>query len=174
MNNITKYILQSKYNFTNLQNYPKIISMNLNIVLYYKQKHKYFLFINIILLLIFFNINTKTRFLFKSTQINILQLSIKSDKLISKFLVNFLNIYFPLIDSFSAEFKFFSQKNIFKFSFFKFPLIFELNSLFTSLEHLYNFLNNYKFQLQFNLVKQKNFLLNYNYLHILKLPILLK
>lgn len=164
----------SKYNYTTIKNFPRIEYMNYNLVLNYKQKNKYFLFINMVLMLIFYNTNMKTRFLFKTSQTNILELSLKSEHLIFSFIENFIYIYFPQIDSFSAEFKFFYSKNIIKFTYFKFPIIFELNSLFNSIEYLYNFINNYKFQLNFFLKKQKNVLLNCNFLQYYKLPILIK
>lgn len=166
--------LISKYNYIHIKNYPSIQSMTYRLVLSYKQKNKYFLFINMILMLIFYNPNTKTRFLFKTSQINILEIHFKSDNSIYNFIHNFVYIYLPQIDSFSAEFKFFSRKNSLQFTFFKFPLVFELNSLFNSIEYLYNFISNYRFQLVFNLKKQKNSLLNYTFLQYHKLPIHIK
>ena len=167
---LNNYLL-SKYNYVKLKKFPKIESMCFNLILNNKQKNKYYLFLNMILMIIFFNPNTKTRFLFKTSQINILELNFKSEHLILRFLFNFIYIYFPQIDSFTAEFKFFLKKNAIKFSFFKFPFIFELNSLFGSIDYLYSFMNNYKFQLNFILKKQKNHLLNYNVLQYYKLPV---
>lgn len=174
INKQINYYWISKYNNINLKNFPEIDFINYSIVLLYKQKNKYYLFINMILFLIFFNPNTKTRFLFKTTQINILELHLKSKILILKFLNNFIFIYFPLIDSFSTEFKFIMKKNTIIFSFFKFPLLFELNSLFNSIEYLYTFLNNYKSQLQISFKKQRNNMSNYSLLQFYKLPLLIK
>lgn len=172
--NITlNYFWLSKYLYKSLFEYPTILNLNFNIIIYYKQKYKYFLFMHIIFFLLFFNPNIKSRYFFKLTPVNILQLNLKKQMSIIWFLQTYIYVYFPLIDSFSAELKVSSKNNIIKFSFFKFPLVFELNALFNSLDHLYSFLNNYKFQLEFTLKKRKNNLINYNYLHYLKLPILL-
>lgn len=167
------YYLLSKYTYVTIKRFPKILSMSYNIILTYKQKNKFFIFLHIIIMLIFYNPSTKTRFLFKTHQMNILEINFKSEKSIFFFIHNFIYIYFPRIDSFSAELKFFSQKNIVSFSFFKLPLIFELNSLFNSIEYLYNFINSYKFQLNFILKKQKNNIINFCFLQYLKFPILL-
>ena len=165
--------LLSKYNYIHIKNFPKLNTMHFSILLNYKQKNKFYIFLHMIILLIFYNPNTKTRFLFKTHQINILEIKFKSENSISFFLHNFIYIYFPRIDSFSADFKFFSGKNIISFSFFKFPLIFELNSLFNSIEFLYTFINTYKFQLNFSFKKQKNAIINYCFLQYLKLPVLI-
>ena len=154
----------SKYTYVSLFNFPKITTFNFNVVLHYKQKQKYFLFINIIILLFFFNPNIKTRFLFKISPVTLLQITLRNQNFISNFINNFVYVYLPLIDSFSAEFKNLQKKNIIKFIFFKFPLLIELNTLFTSLEHLQIFLNTYKFQLEFHFKKTKNLLSNYNFL----------
>lgn len=172
-NNQLNIYLLSKYSYTQIKNFPQIKLMTYNLVLNYKQKNKYYLFIHMIIMLIFYNPSAKTRFLFKTQQMNILELKLKSRKSIFQFLHNFIYIYFPRIDSFSTEFKFFDERNIIKFSFFKFPLIFELNTLFNSIEYLYSFINTYRFQLNLFFKKQKNFLLNYTYLQYYKLPILL-
>ena len=142
-------------------------------MVHYKQKNKYFLFITIILLFLFFNPNTKTRFLFKGSVINILQITLRNETTIFQFLTNFIYIYLPLLDSFSAEVRYLTKKNIVKFCFFKFPLLFELNNFFHSLEHLYMFLNSYKFQLEFHLKKQKNQIMHLNLMTFLKLPLLI-
>ena len=165
------YFWISKYNYTNLLFPPQIINLIFNIIIYYKQKYKYFLFINLILLLIFFNPYIKTRFFFKCSPINIIQLNLRGQNTILKFINNYIYTYLPLIDSFNAEFRFFKKKNYIKFFFFKFPLLFELNNLFISLEYLYLFLNAYKFQLEFQLIKKKNNIINYNLLHYLKFPL---
>jgi hypothetical protein len=170
-NLIFNNFLQSKYTFKSLLNYPKIKRLDFNIIIVYKQKNKYYLFINIILLLLFFNTNLKTQFFFKISSINILKLTLRGQNSILRFLSTFIYIYFPLIDSFSAELKFFPKKNIVTFCFFKFPLLFELNILFISLEYLYTFLNNYKFQLSFHFKKKKNYLSNYNLLQMFKFPL---
>ena len=88
------------------------------------------------------------------------------------FLHNFIYNYFPLIDSFSAEFKYILKNQIITVTFYKFPLFFELNVLFLSLENLIIMLNNYKFDLRFFFKKQKNLIKNYNLLHILKFPLI--
>lgn len=163
--------LISKYNYSLLFNSSLLKKLTFTIILYYKQKYKYYLFINIIMLLFFVNPYLKTRFLYKNNSFNILQLNLSHQRNIIIFLTNFIVVYFPLIDSFSIEFKFFKKDNIIKFCFLKFPLLFELNILFLSLEYLYIFLNNYKFQLEFHFKKRKNTLINCNFLHILKLPI---
>jgi hypothetical protein len=163
-----------KYTLKQLNNYPKIHNLSFNVILYYKQKNKFFLFITIIMFFLFFNPNLKTRFLFKTSQINILQITLRDEKTILAFINNFIYIYFPLIDSFTAEFKYLKNKNIIKFCFFKFPLLFELHTFFQSLEHLFFFLNTYKFQLTFHLKKQKNTSIYSNLLHIIKLPLLIK
>lgn len=168
------HFLLSKYTYNTLASYPLLINFNFNVVLYYKQKHKFFLFINLLFLLLFFNPNLKTRFFFKTSPINILQINLRSSHSILQFIYNFIYIYFPLIDSFSTELKLLTKHNNVKFCFFKFPLLLELNLLFFSLEYLYIFLNTYKFQLEFIFKKQKNNLVNYNLLQLLKLPILLK
>ena len=167
------YLFMSKYTYKSLINLPTLIYLNFNIILHYKQKNKYFLFINLLLLILFFNPNMKTRFFFKTTSINILQINLRNQNNILQFLFKFIFIYFPLIDSFSTELKIIQKKNIVKCCFFKFPLLFELNILFLSLEYLYLFLNNYKFQLVFHFKKKKNNLINYNLLQYFKLPITL-
>lgn len=175
INNTINYFSLSKYNYISLFNFPSIINLNFNVLIYYKQKHKYILFINIIFILLFFNPNLKTRYIFKQTPINILQTTLRTQNSIIIFLNNFIYIYFPLIDSFSIENKFFiKNSNIIVFSFFKFPLLFELNTLFNSLDHLYIFLNNYKFQFELKLKKQKNNFINLNLIQFLKLPLLIK
>lgn len=153
---ILNNLILSKYNQNSITSFPKIINCNFTVALYYKQKHKYFLFINIMLLLLFVNPYIKTRFFFKTSPINIIQINLRGQNTILNFMANFIEIYFPLIDSFLIEFKFSLKHNTIKFNFFKFPLLFELNILFLSLEHLYLFINNYKFQLEFNLKKKKN------------------
>lgn len=160
----------SKYTLKQL-NYPKIQNMFFNIILYYKQKNKFFIFITILLLFLFFTPNFKTRFFFRISQINILQINLRNETTIFKFIKNFIYIYFPLIDSFAAEFKYLNKKNIIKFHFFKFPLLFELNTFFHNIEHLIIFLNSYKFQLNFHLKKKKNVSTYLNYLSMLKIPL---
>ena len=163
-------LLLSKYTLKQI-NFPKIQSLFFNIILYYKQKNKFFIFISIIMLFIFFTPNFKTRFLFKISQINILQINLRNEKTIFKFIYNFIYLYFPLIDSFVTEFKYLQKKNLIKFSFFKFPLIFELNTFFHLIENLLSFLNIFKFQLKFQLKKKKNILINCNFLQMLKIPL---
>lgn len=161
----------SKYTLKQLNNYPKIQSLSFNAVIYYKQKNKFFLFITIIMLFLFFTPNLKTRFFFKISHINILQIILRTEKMIFHFLYNFIYIYFPSIDSFTADLKYLTKKNIIKFCFFKFPLQFELNTFFHSLEHLLIFLNSYKFQLILQMKKQKNTSTYSNLLRVFKLPL---
>jgi len=59
----------SKYTYEKITNYPKILGLTFNVILYYKQKNKYFLFITIIMLFLFVNPNIKTRFFFLKHQI---------------------------------------------------------------------------------------------------------
>ena len=166
--------LLSKYTYNAVFSYPRIITLTFAVTLYYKQKHKFLIFLHIILLLLFTNPNMKTQFFFKTAPINLVRLQLKGSNAILCFIFNFIYIYFPLIDSFSCELKYNLRYNLIKFCFFKFPLLFELNILFLSLEYLYLFLNNYKFQLEFYLKRKKNYLVNYNFLQFLKFPILLQ
>lgn len=168
----TNYYFQSKYIFTTLDNYPKLISLTFNSVIYYKQKHKLFLFIKIIYLLLF-NSTITSSFFFKNSNINILQVKLRNYTSILKFLDTFIFIHLPLIDSFSTEFKYLIRGQVYKFCFFKFPILFELNVLFSSLEYLLVFLNNYKFELQLFFIKQKTNSKNIQLLHMLKLPLLI-
>jgi hypothetical protein len=170
-NLFTNYFFQSKYISTTL-NYPKIISLSFNSVIFYKQKNKIFLFIKIIYLF-FFNQTSTSSFSLKNSNINILKVKLRNYNSIVTFLSTFIFIHLPLIDSFSTEFKPFLQGQVYTFCFFKFPILFELNVLFSSLEYLLVFLNNYKFELQLFFKKQKNNSKNINLLHMLKLPLLL-
>jgi hypothetical protein len=171
---IINHFLLSKYIYSSLIQYPLFINLMFNTIICFTQKNKYFLLSNLIFIFLFFNPYVKTYFFFKSSLVNIVCISLRGLMPILRFIFNFIFVYFPLIDSFFAEFKILSQTNIVKICFFKFPVLLELNSLFLSFEFLYLFLNTSKFQLEFILKKKKNDLMNYNYLHMLKLPLLLK
>jgi len=101
--------------------------------------------LHLLFLILFFSPYLKTRFLFNSSPINILQILLRSECSIAKFIHNFVNIYFPLIDSRLLELKMIPKKHVMKFFFFKFPLLLELNFFFSIFEDLQIFLNAYKF-----------------------------
>ena len=166
------YFLQSKFICNNLYTYPKILLLTFSSVLFYKQKYKLFLFIKIIYLLLFNNFITSS-FYFKHSSINILKIKIRNYKFIVNFLFSYTFMHLPLIDSFSSEFKYTIKNQVYTFCFFKFPIFFELNVVFSSLEYLLVFLNNYKFELQLFFKKQKTNSKNINLLHMLKLPLLI-
>lgn len=167
------YFFLSKYTFRSLSHFPRIRILNFNIILYYKQKYKHFLFLHILILLFFFNVNILTRFYLKVFPVNILQIKLRNSISLYRFLNNFFYVYFPLIDSFSTEFKVFFSQDIIKFNFFKFPLVYELNLFFLSMEYLYLFLNNYKFQLEFYLRKKRKTAVNLSLLQYYKFPLFL-
>ena len=166
-------VLLSKYIYTSLLNYPRILLLTFTVLFYYKQKQKYTFFINIIFLIFFFNSNFKTRFFFKNSVVNILKLNLRGSNSIYIFISNFIFLYLPLIDSFSLECKFVFNTHNMKFCFFKFPLLFELSYVFNSLEFFYVFLNTFKFQLEFQLKKKRNSFYNSNLLQILKFPLVI-
>lgn len=171
--NITNnYFFQSKYIFTFSSISPKIILLTFSSVLFYKQKYKLFLFIKIIYLLLFNN-NIDSTFYFKHSSINLLKIKIRNYKSIVNFLFTFVYMHLPLIDSFSTEFKFSIKNQVYTFCFFKFPIFFELNVLFSSVDYLLVFFNTYKFELQLFFKKQKTNSKNINLLHMLKLPLLI-
>ena len=88
------------------------------------------------------------------------------------FLYNFIYIYLPFIDSFLTQWKTILNKQIISLSFFKFPLILELNVIFLEIDYLTTFMKNYKFQINLILTTQKNTAKIFNLLYQLKLPLI--
>lgn len=169
---IQNYLL-SKYTYNTLLNFPSFILFNFNATFYYKQRNECLLFLHLLFLIFFFDSTIKTKFF--STKhflpLNILQLKLRSENLIFKFIKNFIYISLPFLDSFVAEFKIISTNMIIKLCFFKFPLIYELNVFFMLFDYLHIYLNTYKFQMEFYLKRKKKQIINFNYLHFFKIPL---
>ena len=168
-----QYYLLSKYTYKTNLNYPFFIKLNLNASFYYKQRVECLLFLHLLFLIFFFKSNFKTDFLSlkQSIPLNVLQIQLRGEKVIWKFIQNFIYISLPFIDTFTAEFKVSITNLSIKLCFFKFPLIYELNIFFILLDYLHIYLNSYKFQLEFFLKKKKKLIINYNYMHFFKIPL---
>lgn len=172
INNVyNNYYFQSKYNTISLNNYSQIIKLTFRTLVYLKRKNKFFLFLKILHLLMFNN-KSNSFFIFKNTNINFITTVLTSKSQIFIFLHHYVNVYLPLIDSFFVDSKILFKKELITLSFFKFPLFFELNIIFSSIEYLLSFLNSYKYQLEFLLTIQKNKRKNIVFLQSLKIPLL--
>ena len=165
------YFFLSKYNLNSSLYYPKILTLEYKTLIYLKKKNKLFLLLNIVYLL-FFNSKIKTHFIYKNSNINIVFTKIKSQNQMYVFLYNFIYIYLPFIDSFLTQWKTILNKQIISLSFFKFPLILELNVIFLEIDYLTTFMKNYKFQINLILTTQKNTAKIFNLLYQLKLPLI--
>lgn len=169
-------LLISKYNYKSLLNFPLIHSLHFNVIFYYRQRIEYLIFLNILLLVFFFQPQIKTRFYCSHIEApyNVLQIDLRKEISILKFIQNFIYVSFPFLDSFILEGRIQSNLTFVKLNFFKFPLIYELNIFFSAFDYIHIYLNAFKFQLEFHFKKKKKLLINYNYLQFLKLPIAIK
>lgn len=169
---IQNYLL-SKYTYNTLLNFPSFILFNFNATFYYKQRLECLLFLHLLFLIFFFNSRITTQYL--STKqifpLNLLQIQIRGEHGITQFIKNFVILSFPFLDSFTADFKVISVNTIIKLCFFKFPLIYELNIFFIFFDYLHIYLNTYKFQMEFCFKTKKRIVINFNYLHFLKIPV---
>jgi hypothetical protein len=169
---IQNYLL-SKYTYNTLLNFPSFILFNFNTTFYYKQRVECLLFLHLLFLIFFFDSTIKTQF-FTTKQLfplNMLQIKLRSEKIIIKFIKNFIYLSLPFLDSFTAEFKIITTNTVITLCFFKFPLIYELNVFFVLFDYLHIYLNAHKFQMEFYLKKKKKVIINFNYLHFFKIPL---
>ncbi len=135
-NNKDKFYIQnyllSKYTYNTLLNFPSFILLNFNATFYYKQRIECLFFLHLLFLIFFFDSIISTQF--NATKqllpLNILQIKLRSENIIIKFIKNFIYISLPFLDSFTAEFKTIFTNTVIKLCFFKFPLIYELNVFF--------------------------------------------
>ena len=168
--------LISKYNYKSLLSIPVILSLNFNVIFYYRQRIEYLIFLNLLLLVFFFHSQIKTRFYCAHIEApyNVLQIRLRTEQSILKFIQNFIYVSLPFIDSFILEGRIQYNLTFVKLNFFKFPLVYELNIFFSAFDYIHIYLNAFKFQLEFHFKKKKKLLVNYNLLQLLKLPISLK
>jgi hypothetical protein len=135
----------------NFKYIPKIKKLSLFFIINIKQYKKNLLLFYILINLIFGNI-----LLLKNKSIKelyIFKLKLKKNKIIS-FLLNFVNIYLPLINITEKLVKknkiFFNLKSqilLYRLNYFSFPLIPELDFFYIKNEQIYQFVNNYQLQL---------------------------
>ncbi|MBS1736517.1 MAG: hypothetical protein JSS98_07900 [Bacteroidetes bacterium] len=177
LNNSEKFYIQnyllSKYTYTTLLNFPTFILFNFITTFYYKQRIECLLFLHLLFLIFFFDSTLTTQF-YTTKQLmplNILQIKLRKEYTILKFVKNFIYISLPFLDTFTAEFKIIFTNTIIKLCFFKFPLIYELNVFFILFDYLHIYLNIYKFQIEFYLKTKKKPQINFNYLHFFKIPL---
>lgn len=141
----------SKIIIKNFKYIPKIKKLSLFFIINIKQYKKNLLLFYILINLIFGNV-----LLLKNKSIKelyIFKLKLKKNKIIS-FLLNFVNIYLPLINITEKLVKknkiFFNSKSqilLYRFNYFSFPLIPELDFFYIKNEQIYQFVNNYQLQL---------------------------
>lgn len=169
---VQNYLL-SKYTYNTLLSFPSFIFFNFNATFYYKQRIECVFFLHLLFLLFFFDSTMKTLFYTtkKFLPLNVLQIKLRSENTIIRFIKNFIYISLPFLDSFTAEFKILFTNTIIKLCFFKFPLIYELNVFFILFDYLHIYLNSYKFQIEFYLKTKKKHQINFNYLHFFKIPV---
>jgi hypothetical protein len=149
-------IIISKTSIDSLKNYPELKCLFLYFIINTKQYKKNVLLFYVIINLIFGGIkftkknSTGSLFVFK--------LSIKKNKMYS-FLRSFVSFYLPLLNSSENVYKqtivSFKQKSatslcFYRFNYFAFPAILELDLLYEDFELLYDFITNFK--LQFDMV----------------------
>lgn len=159
MNNIENYylysfnyILLSKLCILSLRSFPQIKNLTLFFIINTKQYKKNLLLLYIIINLIFGGILVLKTNVINSLQI--INLNVKKRKIFF-FLQAFIHFYLPLLNStenvvkkaisFSTLKK--SKNWIFRLNYFSFPVISELDLMYESYELIYNFVTNYKLQL---------------------------
>lgn len=154
-------IIISKITLKNFQNIPKIKKLSFTFIINIKQYKKNFILFFIIISLIFGNILILKNKQNKEFQIFNFKLNNNNKKI---FLLNFINIYLPNINANENLIKqsitcFNKRKLIFKFNYFSFPCISELDLFYLKNEQIYNFINNYRLQMNI-IIKTSKFIKN--------------
>jgi hypothetical protein len=153
-------ILISKTSIQSLTNYPKFKSFLFFFILNLKQYKKNVLLFYLIINLILGGISFKKK---KSGFYVVLKVSIKKKK-IFLFLQSFINFYLPLLSSPENIYKqtiakkklFLVNACFYRFNYFCFPPISELELIYEDFELIYDFVSNFKFQLDVFIKTQKN------------------
>jgi hypothetical protein len=158
-----------------LKNYPELTRLFLYFIIDIKQYKKNILLFYLVINLIFGGI----MFTEKSCQgsMSIFKLSIKKKK-IGVFLQSFVNFYLPLLDSSETIYKrtvsFRKELStalcFYRFNYFTFPAISELDLMYENFELLYDFITNFKLQLDVVIKYPKNSFNSEILLRMYKLP----
>ena len=143
-------IIISKITLKNFKNIPEIKKLYFIFIIKIKQYKKNFFLFFIMISLIFGNILILKNKQNKDLQLFSLKLKKKKIKI---FLLNFVNMYLPIINTNENLIKQSInclRKNrilLYRLNYFSFPCISELDVFYAKNEQIYNFINSYKLQL---------------------------
>jgi hypothetical protein len=146
-----KSMCLSKLSIKALKNYPKFKSFFISIIVNIKQYKKNLLLFYLIINLMFGGLSFVKK---KSTNYLILQVHLKNKKIFF-FLQAFINFYLPLLNISDIIYKklvirrrmFLIQTSYYRFTYFCFPPIPELDVIYENFELIYDFISNFKCQL---------------------------
>jgi hypothetical protein len=169
-------IIISKLSIKFLKNYPELKCLFLYFIISTKQYKKNILLFYLVINLIFGGIKfTKKK---NKGSSMVFKFSVKKKKMFN-FLQAFVNFYLPLLNTsenvykrvVSYKKKSMSTLSLYRFNYFSFPAISELDLMYENFELLYDFITNFKFQLDVVIKHPNNF---YNcgevFLRMYKLP----
>lgn len=160
---VPKYnsILISKISIRSLKNYPKLKCLFLYFIIDIKQYRKNILLFYLIINLLFGGI----KFTRKKSAVSLLifKLSVKKKKMFI-FLESFVSFYLPLLNTSENIYKktiSYRKESLidlcfYRFNYFTFPAISELDLMYEDFELLYDFITNFKLQLDMVVIQPKN------------------
>jgi hypothetical protein len=172
---LDRKILFSKHNYITFRQCSCFNTLWINLLFDTKQKYKYSVFYYLVINILFFGKFLKIRSLYQFKNLIQYQIQIIGYKVIIFFLMNFITVYYPSIDSTKNEIytgnRVAYSKGIFCSIFFRLPLVQETNLLLYMFDHFIVFFNNckYRFIIFYNKrIKSIDYL---DQLHLIKYPV---